>query len=679
MKHITTEDLKQITTEGLVLQGCGGDPQEWLNGINEMLTEAGILRDGDVFKDISVFEHDGHTNILFNMEDVKLDIGKLAMWRLQNHSNFGGTWLSDYLPNRLGVEMKGLESDGADIGINDEPEEKAPPIVAFGERPSPYRDGNADGPHESDVENSKTAHPIRVYIENVHDESIGGFTIPLPARLAELQGFLEASEITGWQDTEILQVRLDITGLEKILTETIKKTMSQEMLDELNYLAAKIEGMNNNEYEVFTSALEAKRHCGSVAELINLTENLNRFELQPAFNAAMLGEHLVDGDADNYSAGLQKLYDSEDEELRGVINYIETLEKYVDYSAYGKEYADNEQGVFTENGYLTESGEFQEVYRGSVDIPDDYRIFTEPGVAYKPPMKLDGEDIAETLVKIHAVCCVNLNGAAEELKALSKVQDTDYILMVNKDRTFITPAVEAYKRGEIPEKTINHWAQMPGTSFFALRVMDRGDNNGRGMTGDFVELNTQALLSNISLHSATPDRIEAFKHDGYSKSYDFAAWEELSKTPQYEIKSFKAYFPDDDLEYAANRFASFMGANEMSSEAVSVDTFLSVMNAAYMADAENPQPDMLRITNEAAKQILARGDTDVFKLTPAGAEKLASIEAMRQLSFAQIRDVAIKREDISALDKWAKSAVKDLQRQNGRDERKTAKNKGEEL
>jgi hypothetical protein len=32
-------------------------------------------------------------------------MGKLAIWRLQSHSAFGGTWLSDYLPNRLGVHM----------------------------------------------------------------------------------------------------------------------------------------------------------------------------------------------------------------------------------------------------------------------------------------------------------------------------------------------------------------------------------------------------------------------------------------------------------------------------------------------------------------------------------------------------------------------------------------------
>jgi hypothetical protein len=88
--------------EGLILQGCGGDPQEWLDGVNDLLTSNGILLDGDAFKDVSVFEHDGCTNLLFGMDDVKLDVGKLAMWRLQSHETFGGTWLSDYVPNRLG-------------------------------------------------------------------------------------------------------------------------------------------------------------------------------------------------------------------------------------------------------------------------------------------------------------------------------------------------------------------------------------------------------------------------------------------------------------------------------------------------------------------------------------------------------------------------------------------------
>ena len=104
MKHITTDEVSNMTDmEGLVLQGCGGPLDEWVDGINQLLTEEGILRDGDTFRDIYVFEHDGLTNMLFNMEDVNLDVGRLAIWRLQSHDTFGGTWLSDYLPNKLGI------------------------------------------------------------------------------------------------------------------------------------------------------------------------------------------------------------------------------------------------------------------------------------------------------------------------------------------------------------------------------------------------------------------------------------------------------------------------------------------------------------------------------------------------------------------------------------------------
>jgi len=103
MRDITIDELRSMNDrEGLILQGCGGDPQEWIDGINEMLTDAGILRDGSRFSEVSRFEHDGLTNLLFHMDDVKLDGGKLAMWRLQTHEEFGGTWLSDYVPNQLG-------------------------------------------------------------------------------------------------------------------------------------------------------------------------------------------------------------------------------------------------------------------------------------------------------------------------------------------------------------------------------------------------------------------------------------------------------------------------------------------------------------------------------------------------------------------------------------------------
>lgn len=103
IERIAADDLRNMEhQEGLVLQGCGGEAQEWLDGINDLLTRDGILQDGSRFETVKAFQHDGLTNLLFPFEGVRVDMGKLAMWRLQTHGAFGGTWLSDYVPNRLG-------------------------------------------------------------------------------------------------------------------------------------------------------------------------------------------------------------------------------------------------------------------------------------------------------------------------------------------------------------------------------------------------------------------------------------------------------------------------------------------------------------------------------------------------------------------------------------------------
>ncbi len=104
IRTISTGQLRCMgDQEGLILQGCGGDPQEWVDGINEILAQECILKKGAGFEEAYTFRHDGLTCMLFPFkEDMELDIGKLAAWRLASYSTFGGTWLSDYVPNRLG-------------------------------------------------------------------------------------------------------------------------------------------------------------------------------------------------------------------------------------------------------------------------------------------------------------------------------------------------------------------------------------------------------------------------------------------------------------------------------------------------------------------------------------------------------------------------------------------------
>lgn len=103
IKNITANDLKKMNNkEGLILQGCGGEVKEWVDGINDILTENGILLDDTKFDDVSVFQNDGVTCIPYPFDNVHLDVGKLSMWRLQSYTAFAGTWLSDYVDNKLG-------------------------------------------------------------------------------------------------------------------------------------------------------------------------------------------------------------------------------------------------------------------------------------------------------------------------------------------------------------------------------------------------------------------------------------------------------------------------------------------------------------------------------------------------------------------------------------------------
>lgn len=102
IKSVSLHDLRKMNgSEGLILQGCGGDLQEWVDGINEMLTENGILQNESKFEKAYTFNNENLTCLLFPFEGVQLDVGKLAMWRLETRETFGSTWLTDYVDNRL--------------------------------------------------------------------------------------------------------------------------------------------------------------------------------------------------------------------------------------------------------------------------------------------------------------------------------------------------------------------------------------------------------------------------------------------------------------------------------------------------------------------------------------------------------------------------------------------------
>lgn len=115
IEKITIEKLRTMKdAEGLVIQGCGGDLQEWIDELNKSLDKDGILLDGSKFENAYTFKNDGVTCLFFPFDGVKCDISKMAVWRIKTHSLLCGTWFSDYVDNQLG-------------GIIEEPNQKKKP------------------------------------------------------------------------------------------------------------------------------------------------------------------------------------------------------------------------------------------------------------------------------------------------------------------------------------------------------------------------------------------------------------------------------------------------------------------------------------------------------------------------------------------------------------------------
>ena len=97
IKEIKFRDLYDMKNEYLVFQGCGGDLQEWYNGIAQLMVDEGCAKKGYKPKEMYHFEFNDISNVMIPIKD--LDLGRLAIVRLKLREVFGAMWLSDYIAN----------------------------------------------------------------------------------------------------------------------------------------------------------------------------------------------------------------------------------------------------------------------------------------------------------------------------------------------------------------------------------------------------------------------------------------------------------------------------------------------------------------------------------------------------------------------------------------------------
>ena len=140
--------------------------------------------------------------------------------------------------------------------------------------------------------------------------------------------------------------------------------------DELNYLGKLLEMQFDDDREKFIAAIEYGDHADSLQDIINLAQNLDCYWIYPSVhNEEEYGRYLVD--------------ELEEPELP------EEAKKYFMYEEYGRDASINDDGMFTEKGYIYNNrNTFTEWYDGR-DVPEEYRVTPQPPVQEKEQADLD--------------------------------------------------------------------------------------------------------------------------------------------------------------------------------------------------------------------------------------------------------------------------------------------------
>lgn len=202
--------------------------------------------------------------------------------------------------------------------------------------------------------------PFEAFITNLgkyNEGELVGEWVKFPTTSEELQKVFERIGIGSKDDFGNPYEEWFISDYDCYVDGLYEKLGEYENLDELNYLASKLDELDDHDYNHFQAAMQISDYTGSIKDVINLIDNLDKYEIYPGVESnADLGHYYI-------------------EEL-GMMEVPDYLADYIDYEAYGRDVAINEMGQFTDYGYVRDTPEsFTEFYDGDREnIPDEYRV-----------------------------------------------------------------------------------------------------------------------------------------------------------------------------------------------------------------------------------------------------------------------------------------------------------------
>ena len=246
-----------------------------------------------------------------------------------------------------------------------------------------------------------------IFLDNRAEAQTGGphgYWLSLPTTAEQVQEALKEIHITADNQQDLF-----IGGFsapEGKLLELPEDLIKAASVDELNFLAAQLQRLDAVELAELNAAMQSPAKMQTIGQLLDYAENTDCFVL---INAK-----------DNRSLGEYYLNDS------GLFVVPDPWKPAIDTDRLGSFIANEEQGTFTDYGYiLRTSDEWQRVHEGQ-PVPEPYRVMAYPAPEIlREESKVQPEAAAPTKAP-QPVTPILLNGqnSAERMKEITDRLET---------------------------------------------------------------------------------------------------------------------------------------------------------------------------------------------------------------------------------------------------------------
>lgn len=246
-----------------------------------------------------------------------------------------------------------------------------------------------------------------IFLDNRAEAQTGGphgYWLSLPTSAEQVQEALKEIHITADNQQDLFIGGFSAPeGNPLELPEDLIKAAS---VDELNFLAAQLQKLDDVELAELNAAMQSPAKMQTIGQLLDYAENTDCFVLINAKDSRSLGEYYLN--------------DS------GLFVVPDPWKPAIDTDRLGSFIANEEQGTFTDYGYiLRTSDEWQRVHEGQ-PVPEEYRVMAYPAPELlREESKMQPEAAAPTKAP-QPVTPILLNGqnSAERMKEITDRLET---------------------------------------------------------------------------------------------------------------------------------------------------------------------------------------------------------------------------------------------------------------